>query len=45
MTRRLLNAALGFIIGVITIPVAAVLYPFAFAWWMWNEADDEGAEQ
>ena len=41
MTRRLLNAALGFAVGIITIPLAAAAWPFAAAWFAWSETDDD----
>lgn len=29
----------GLVAGFITAPLVAVLWPFAFAWWLWNETD------
>lgn len=40
MTRKLLNAALGFGIGVFTLPIILVAWPFEAARWMWHESDD-----
>lgn len=39
MTRKLLNAALGFGLGIFTLPLILVAWPFAAAWWMWQETD------
>lgn len=39
MTRRLLNAALGFVLGVITAPIALVAWPLFCVWFMWNESE------
>lgn len=36
MTRRLLNAALGFAAGLITAPLALVAWPAFAAWFAWN---------
>lgn len=41
MTRRLLNSALGFCLGIFTLPVILVAWPFAAAWFMWNETDGD----
>jgi len=40
MTRRLLNAALGLGLGIFTLPLILVAWPFVAAWWMWQETDD-----
>lgn len=39
MTRRLLNAALGLALGVITAPLALVAWPAFAAWFMFNETE------
>ena len=41
MTHRLLYAAAGFVAGIFTAPIAILAWPFAFAWVMWNETDDD----
>lgn len=40
MTRKLLNAALGLALGIFTLPLITVAWPFAAAWWMWQETED-----
>lgn len=40
MIRRLANAALGFGLGVFTMPVILLAWPFAAAWWVWNETEE-----
>lgn len=37
--KRLLNAALGFALGIVTAPLLAVAWPFVAAWFMWNESE------
>lgn len=39
--RRTFLAAFGLVAGIITAPLVAVLWPFAFAWWLWSEADGD----
>lgn len=34
-------AAFGMVAGIVTAPLVAVLWPFAFAWWLWHEADED----
>ena len=41
MTRKLLNALLGFAAGLVTAPLAALVWPLFAAWFMWNETDAE----
>ena len=40
MTRKFANAALGFGLGIFTLPLILVAWPFVAAWWMWQETDD-----
>ena len=40
MTRRLLNAALGLAVGLITAPLALVAWPAFAAWFMYNETEE-----
>ena len=40
-TRKIANALLGLCVGIITIPLAAAAWPFAAAWFMWRETDDD----
>ena len=40
MTRKLANAILGFGLGIFTLPLILIAWPFAAVWWMWNETDD-----
>lgn len=35
------NALLGFAAGLVAMPLIILLVPFAFAWWMANETDEE----
>ncbi len=37
--RKLFNAALGFTAGVFTSVIAAIVWPFLRAWFMYNETD------
>ncbi|MBQ1428723.1 MAG: hypothetical protein IIZ06_03560 [Kiritimatiellae bacterium] len=39
--RRTVLAAFGLVAGIVTAPLVAVLWPFAFAWLLWNEADED----
>ena len=39
--RRTVLAAFGMVAGIVTAPLVAVLWPFASAWWLWNEADED----
>jgi hypothetical protein len=41
VTRRLLNAALGGALGVITAPLALIAWPAFAAWFMWNETEED----
>lgn len=44
MTRKLLNAFLGLGLGVFTLPVILVAWPFVAAMWMWNETEENEKE-
>jgi hypothetical protein len=39
--RKPAVAAFGLVAGIVTAPLVAVLWPFAFAWWLWHEADED----
>lgn len=39
--KKLGKAALGFGAGVFLSPLAVVACPFLFAWFLWNESDDD----
>lgn len=39
--RRTVLAAFGMVAGIVTAPLVAVVWPLAFAWWLWNEADGD----
>ena len=39
--RRTVLATFGLVAGIVTAPIVAVAWPFAFAWWIWNEADGD----
>lgn len=41
MTRRILNAALGLGLGLFTLPLALISWPFFCAWFMWCETDED----
>ena len=38
--KRLLNAAIGLGLGIVTLPLAAVLWPAICTWFFYNETDD-----
>ncbi len=42
--HRLLNAALGLGLGIVTLPLAVVLWPAICTWFFYNEADDNAAK-
>jgi hypothetical protein len=42
MSRRLLNAALGLAAGIVTAPLALIVWPIAVAWFMFNETEGDG---
>lgn len=44
MIRKLLNSVLGFGLGIFTLPVILVAWPFAAAWWMWQESEENEKE-
>lgn len=39
--RKSAVAAFGLVAGIVTAPLVAVVWPLAFAWWLWNETDGE----
>ena len=39
--RKILNALLGLVAGIVTAPLAVVAWPFAVAIFMYNETDEE----
>lgn len=41
MNRRIFNAAIGFLGGVITAPLAVIVWPVVFAYFMYNDNDDD----
>lgn len=41
--RKLLNAALGLAAGIVTLPLAVVLWPLGVAVFAWRETDGEDA--
>lgn len=41
MTRKILNAMLGFAAGIAAIPLMIALAPFAFAYFLYIETDGE----
>ena len=42
--RKLINALLGFAVGIFTLPLAAAAWPFVAAWWLWHETDEDGED-
>lgn len=44
MIRKLLNYVLGFGLGIFTLPVILVAWPFAAARWMWQESEENEKE-
>lgn len=43
--RKYLAAALGLTVGIITIPIAIIVFPAFAAWFFWNEMSDEEVEE
>jgi len=45
-SRRICNAALGLCLGIVTLPLAAVLWPAICSWFFFNETDmdEDGAK-
>lgn len=39
MTRRILTAALGFALGIVTAPLVAVAWPVVATWFAFNESE------
>ena len=39
--RKLLAALLGFAAGVVSDPLALLIWPIFVAWFLYNEADDD----
>ena len=39
--RKLPNGALGLAIGIFTLPLAIAAWPILFAWFLWNETDED----
>ena len=37
-------SALAFAVAIITIPLAAIAWPFAFAWIAWSKIEEENEE-
>ena len=44
IARRIFNALLGFALGLVSVPLVALVWPFALAAWMWNETDGDGTD-
>ena len=42
MMRRIANAILGFVAGIVSIPLVALIWPMFAAWYMFNETDGDG---
>ena len=38
---RLFISAIAFVVGILTVPIASVLWPLVFAWTIWNESENE----
>lgn len=41
MIRKLANSLAAFVAVAIISPLVAVAAPFAAAWWIWNETDED----
>jgi len=41
MAKRLFKAALGFCVGVMTIPLAAIAYPFLISYYLYTENTED----
>lgn len=37
--RKILNALLGLAAGIVTAPLAPIVWPIALAWFMYNETE------
>lgn len=37
--RKIFNALLGLSVGIVTMPLAFVIWPVFLAWYMYNETD------
>ena len=42
--RHFRNAVFGFVLGVVTLPIGAILWPFYCAAWLWCETDTDLAD-
>lgn len=40
MARKCFNAALGFVAGIVSIPLMIVGWPFCLAYFLYNETED-----
>lgn len=38
--KRIGAAVLGLVAGIVTLPIAVVVWPVVFAWFLYNEEDD-----
>lgn len=43
--KKYLAAALGLTVGIITLPVALIVFPAFAAWFFYNEISDEEVEE
>jgi hypothetical protein len=43
--RRIVNAALGLGLGLVTLPLAFVIWPAFCMWFFYNETDVDGADE
>ena len=41
MKKRIANAMAGFILGILSVPLVAVAWPFAAAYFLYNETDED----
>lgn len=40
MIRKIATALLGFVAGIVSIPLVMIAWPFVCAWFIYNETED-----
>lgn len=43
--RKIYAGLVGFVAGVVVLPLVAVAFPFVLAWWLYNEEDEDAVIQ
>jgi len=44
MSRRIVAAAFGVALGIVTLPLAVFVWPANCAWFFWHEAEEGGVD-